>query len=60
MNQENRYMIYGNSGGIEQVINDIKNNTGLRLPSLIDVFNYVKESHEEMPNVDDLTIKPYA
>ena len=54
-----RYFIYGNSGGINEVINDLKNYKGLRFRTLNEVFDYIANNSMGMKK-EDLTIKHYC
>lgn len=51
-----KYFIYGNSGGIDKVINDLENHKGLRFRTLEEVFNYIADNSMGMIK-DDLSIK---
>lgn len=54
-----RYFIYGNSGGIKELIYDLNTNNGLRFEYLNEVFNYIANNSDGM-NKDDLALKPYC
>lgn len=54
-----RYFIYGNSGGIKEVINDLNTNSGLRFENLNEVFNYIADNPNRMSK-NDLALKPYC
>ena len=51
-----KYFIYGNSGGISEVIKDLKNYKGLRFRTLNEVFNYIADNSLGMKK-EDLSIK---
>ncbi len=54
-----RYFIYGNSGGINEVINDLKNYKGLRFRTLNEVFDYIADNSKGMKK-EDLSIKHWC
>lgn len=54
-----KYFIYGNDGCIDDVIDGLQNNYGLRFSTLYDVFDYV-EKHSMFIKKDDLSLKYYC
>lgn len=53
------YFIYGNSGGIDEVIKDLTSYKGLRFRTLNEVFDYIADNSLCMKK-EDLALKPYC